>query len=192
MTQLSQPRAGTPQLLDSAQLQRTIVRLAHEIAEQHPALESLVLVGIRTRGVPLAQRLAQALASFGLPPPPVAGLDPGDYRDDRPRAENGHRRALTSLDGGAVPPIDSARVVVVDDVVFTGRTLRAALDALVAEGRPAAVEVLVLVDRGHRELPLRATYVGKNVPTSFGDRVAVRLREVDGVDGAWLKQEARA
>jgi pyrimidine operon attenuation protein / uracil phosphoribosyltransferase len=192
MTQLSQPRAGTPQLLDASQLQRIIVRLSHEIAEQHPALESLVLVGIRTRGVPLAQRLAQALSSFGLPPPPVAALDPRDYRDDRPRSENGHRPALTALAGGAVPPIDSARVVVVDDVVFTGRTLRAALDALVAEGRPAAVEVLVLVDRGHRELPLRATYVGKNVPTSFGDRVAVRLREVDGVDGAWLQQEMRA
>ena len=191
MSRLLEPRASSPQLLDAAQVQRTILRLAHEVVERHPGLDGVVLVGIRTRGVPLAQRLARALAGMGLSEPQVAGLDARDYRDDRPRRDNGKVRALMALDGGTLPRIDSANVVVVDDVVFTGRTLRAGLDALVAEGRPAAVEALVLVDRGHRELPLKATYVGKNVPTAVGDRVSVRLREVDGVDGAWLLQGAR-
>ena len=93
---------------------------------------------------------------------------------------------MTSPDGSAIQSIQGAAVIVVDDVLFTGRTLRAALDALMDHGRPATVDVLTLIDRGHRELPLRATYVGKNVPTAVGDRVAVRLREIDGVDGAWL------
>jgi pyrimidine operon attenuation protein / uracil phosphoribosyltransferase len=191
VSQALEPRAGRPQLLDAAQLQRTILRLAHEIVEHHPGLDGVVLVGIRTRGVPLAQRLARALAGMGLREPQVAGLDARGYRDDRPRGDNGRERALIALGGGALPRIDSAKVIVIDDVVFTGRTLRAGLDALVAEGRPAAVEALVLIDRGHRELPLKATYVGKNVPTAPGDRVSVRLREVDGVDGAWLLQGAR-
>ena len=203
MSQLSAPYAGSPQLLDAAQLQRITQRLAHEIAEHHPGLNGVVLVGVRTRGVPLAQRLAQTLADFGLAAPPVVYLDPRDYRDDRPRHENGrrnendppdesnHRRPLSAPNGAALPRIDAATVIVVDDVVFTGRTLRAALDALLSEGRPAAVEVLVLVDRGHRELPLKATYVGKNVPTALADRVSVRLSEIDGVDGAWLLQGAR-
>ena len=191
MSQLLEPRASTPQLLDAVQLERLTLRLAHEIIEHHPQLDGVVLVGIRTRGVPLAQRLARTLTDLGLDAPPVAGLDPREYRDDRPRHDNGQRGALTAPDGGPLPRIDGAKIIVVDDVVFTGRTLRAALDALLSEGRPAAVEVLALVDRGHRELPLKATYVGKNVPTAPGDRVSVRLREIDGVDGAWLLQGAR-
>jgi len=118
---------------------------------------------------------------------PVATLDSTGHRDDRPRPTAPHP-ALCDVDGGPAPQIDGAVVIVVDDVLYTGRTLRAALDALVDCGRPAAVEVLTLIDRGHRELPLRATYVGKNVPTASGDRVFVRLREVDGVDGAWLRR----
>lgn len=176
---------GQPQLLDGAQLHRAVLRLAHEVAERHPVLDSTVLIGVRTRGVPLAQRLATALAGFAQAPT-VAALDPRGYRDDRPRPLDPGPPAITGLDGAAAPPVGGATVIVVDDVLFTGRTVRAALDAVVDAGRPAAVEVLALVDRGHRELPVRATYVGKNVPTAAGDRVCVRLREVDGVDGAWL------
>jgi pyrimidine operon attenuation protein/uracil phosphoribosyltransferase len=178
---------GHPQLLDAAQLHSTIVRLAHEVAERHPALDATVLVGVRTRGVPLAQRIATALAGFAHASS-VAVLDPSGYRDDRPRPLDPGPPAITGLDGAAPPSVSGVTVIVVDDVLFTGRTVRAALDAVVDAGRPAAVEVLTLVDRGHRELPVRATYVGKNVPTAPGDRVCVRMREVDGVDGAWLVQ----
>ena len=187
MTGLAQPLDDSPQLLDAPGLQRIIVRLAHEIAERHPELDTVVLVGIPTRGVPLARAVAHQLASLGHAAPPVAVLDPSAHRDDRPRPAAPHP-ALRDVDGGLAPRIDGAVVIVVDDVLFTGRTIRAALDALVDCGRPAAVEVLALIDRGRRELPLRATYVGKNVPTAAGDRVFVRVRDVDGVDGAWLRR----
>ncbi|HVC42236.1 MAG TPA: bifunctional pyr operon transcriptional regulator/uracil phosphoribosyltransferase PyrR [Candidatus Saccharimonadales bacterium] len=187
MTGLAQPLDDSPQLLDAGAVQRITLRLAHEIAERHPTLGGVVLVGIPTRGVPLARVVARQLASLGHPAPPVAALDPSAHRDDRPRPATPHS-ALYDVDGGSAPRIDGSVVIVVDDVLFTGRTLRAALDALVDCGRPAVVELLTLVDRGHRELPLRATYVGKNVPTASGDRVFVRLREVDGVDGAWLRR----
>jgi pyrimidine operon attenuation protein/uracil phosphoribosyltransferase len=189
MTGLAQPLEHSPQLLDAGAVQRITLRLAHEIAERHPLLDGVVLVGIPTRGVPLARAVARQLEGLGHPSPPVAALDPSAHRDDRPRPAAPHP-ALDDVDGGPTPRIDGAVVIVVDDVLFTGRTLRAALDALVDCGRPAAVEVLTLIDRGHRELPLRATYVGKNVPTAAGDRVFVRLREVDGIDGAWLRRSA--
>jgi pyrimidine operon attenuation protein / uracil phosphoribosyltransferase len=189
VTGLAQPLDDSPQLLDAGAMQRITVRLAHEIAERHPALDSVVLVGIPTRGVPLARAVARQLASLGHTAPPVAALDPSAHRDDRPRPAAPHS-ALCDIDGVHAPRIDGSVVIVVDDVLFTGRTIRAALDALVDCGRPAAVEVLALIDRGHRELPLRATYVGKNVPTAAGDRVFVRLREIDGVDGAWLRRSA--
>jgi pyrimidine operon attenuation protein/uracil phosphoribosyltransferase len=176
---------GRPRLLDEMDIARTVMRLAHEIAERHDG-EPIVLAGIRTRGVPLAMRTARALAALGQPVPDVAVLDLEDYRDDRPRPARPRGAALSDADGRAAPAIGGRAVVLVDDVLFTGRTLRAALDALIDEGRPATVEMLVLVDRGHRELPLRATYVGKNVPTAPSERVVVRLREVDGVDGAWI------
>ncbi len=189
MTGLAQPLDESPQLLDAGAIQRVTVRLAHEVAERHPSLANVVLVGIPTRGVPLARAVASQLVSLGHAAVPVATLDPTGHRDDRPRPTAPHP-ALCDVDGGPAPQIDGAVVIVVDDVMYTGRTLRAALDALVDCGRPAAVEVLTLIDRGHRELPLRATYVGKNVPTASGDRVFVRLREVDGVDGAWLRRSA--
>jgi pyrimidine operon attenuation protein/uracil phosphoribosyltransferase len=190
VTGLAQPLDDSPHLLDASAMQRITVRLAHEIAERHPQLKGVVLVGIPTRGVPLARAVASQLASLGHAQPPVAVLDPSAHRDDRPRPSLPHP-ALYDVDGGPAPRIDGSVVIVVDDVLFTGRTLRAALDALVDCGRPAAVEVLALIDRGHRELPLRATYVGKNVPTASGDRVFVRMREVDGVDGAWLRRSAQ-
>jgi pyrimidine operon attenuation protein/uracil phosphoribosyltransferase len=176
---------GRPRLLDEMAIARAVIRLAHEIGERH-ADEPVVLAGIRTRGVPLAARVARAIAALGRPAPALAALDLQDYRDDRPRPARPRPGALTALDGTDAPRIAGRIVVLVDDVFYTGRTLRAAMDALIDEGRPAAVELLVLVDRGHRELPMRATYVGKNVPTAPSERVAVRLREVDGIDGAWM------
>ena len=176
---------GCPRLLDEMAVARAIMRLGHEVAERHEG-ETLVLAGIRTRGVPLAARVARALVALGQPVPELASLDLRHYRDDRPRPAEPRPGALAGADGRAAPPVEGRPVVLVDDVFFTGRTLRAALDAVTDAGRPATVELLVLVDRGHRELPLRATYVGKNVPTAPSERVAVRLREVDGIDGAWL------
>jgi pyrimidine operon attenuation protein / uracil phosphoribosyltransferase len=181
----------SPQLLDAAGLRRVTLRLAHEIVERHRALDAVVLVGIPTRGVPLARAVAHQLVGLGHVAPPVLVLDPTGHRDDRPRP-TAPLPALSDADGGPAPGIDGAVVIVVDDVLYTGRTVRAALDALVDCGRPAAVEVLTLIDRGHRELPLRATYVGKNVPTASADRVFVRVREVDGVDGAWLRRGAQS
>ena len=185
-----QSLAGRPRLLDEMAMARAVMRLAHEIAERHDG-EPIVLAGIRTRGVPLAARIGRALAALGRPAPDLAALDLQDYRDDRPRPARPRPGALSAVDGADPPRIDGRVVVLVDDVLFTGRTLRAALDALIDEGRPATVELLVLIDRGHRELPMRATYVGKNVPTAPSERVAVRLREVDGVDGAWMVEAER-
>lgn len=188
MNQVAQPRERTPQVLDEAAVCRAIRRLGHEIHERHGS-DPPLLAGVRTRGVPLALRLAGIVASLSGARPPVAALDVRDYRDDQPRPVTPRSRALSGLagDGGR---IDSRAVIVVDDVLFTGRTLRAALDALMDCGRPSLVELLVLVDRGHRELPLRAAYVGKNIPTATHQRVEVRLSEVDGRDGAWLVEEA--
>lgn len=186
---MTQPAAaevlvGRPRLLDEMGIARTVLRMAHEVAEKHPA-EAVVLAGIHTRGVPLAVRLARALTAVGQPAPDVVRVDPRDHRDDGPRPAAPRPGAVVTLEG-AVAQVTDRAVVLVDDVISTGRTLRAALEALVDAGRPRSVELLVLVDRGHRELPLRATYVGKNVPTAPSQHVAVRLRESDGVEGVWL------
>jgi len=168
-------------LLDAADVARAVRRIAHEILERNRGAADLVLVGIHTRGIPLARRLAAALAE-AEGPVPVGELDIALYRDDL------DRRPTTPVGSTRVPvSIDDRVVVLVDDVLYTGRSVRAALDCLADLGRPRRVELAVLVDRGHRELPIRADYVGKNLPTAARERVAVHLTEVDGEDGVFVE-----
>jgi pyrimidine operon attenuation protein / uracil phosphoribosyltransferase len=169
-------------LLGPAEIGRTIRRLAHEIVESNRGAEGLTLVGLLSRGYPLALRLASAIREFEGVDVPTGRLDIGPYRDDvtlRPTAPR--------LRPSEIPAaIDGATVVLVDDVLFTGRSIRAALDALVDFGRPARVRLAVLVDRGHRELPIRPDFVGKNIPTALVQKVRVRLAETDGEDGVYV------
>ncbi|MBM40818.1 MAG: bifunctional pyr operon transcriptional regulator/uracil phosphoribosyltransferase [Acidobacteria bacterium] len=169
-----------PVVMSSDQVARTIARIAHEIVERHHSLESLALIGIRTRGVPIARRLSEALAEIVKVDVPTGVLDITLYRDDLMRHPVGPQPVLrrTEIDFS----IDDRRIVLVDDVLYTGRTIRAALDALIDFGRPRAIELVVLVDRGHRELPIKADYVGKNLPTSLQESVQVRLSEVEDRD----------
>ena len=157
---------------------RTLSRIAHEIVEHNPALAEVVIVGMRTRGVPIAARLAQRIAEFEGQPVPVGALDIGLYRDDISYLDLKPQLKPTEI------PTDIAGkvVVLVDDVLFTGRSIRAALDALIDFGRPRHIQLAVLVDRGHRELPIRADYVGKNMPTARHQDIQVRLEETDGRD----------
>ena len=162
---------------------RALARIAHEILERHHGANGLALVGIRTRGVPLAHRLAARLCEFEGAAVPVASLDINLYRDDL------QARAHPRLRPTEMPvSIDGRRVVLVDDVLFTGRTVRAALDALNDFGRPRLVQLAVLIDRGHRQLPVRADYAGRNIPTSLDEEVKVRLTETDGADEVVLAQ----
>lgn len=166
--------------MDAADVGRAIRRIAHEIVEHNRGTADLVVVGIHTRGVPLAERLAAALAQAEAPVP-VGELDITLYRDDL------DRRPTTRVGTTRMPDgIDNRVIVLVDDVLFTGRTVRAALDALHDLGRPRRVELAVLVDRGHRELPIRADYVGKNLPTAGRERVSVHLTEIDGEDAVLI------
>lgn len=176
----------TDAILTADQLSRTIRRLAHEIVESNHGTEGLVLVGMLTRGVSIARRLSSAIREFEGVEIPVGSLDIGLYRDDVTR-----RAIPVRVRPSDMPvSIDGATVVLVDDVLFTGRSVRAALDALLAYGRPARVRLAVMVDRGHRELPIRPDFVGKNVPTAVNQSIAVRLAEVDGEDGVFLLEEA--
>jgi len=165
-------------LLDAKELERALIRIAHEIVESAKGAEGLALVGIHTRGVPIAERLADRIASFEGVRPPVGKLDITLYRDDLTEIalQPVVRRTEVDFD------IAGMRLVLCDDVLYTGRTARAALDALVDMGRPAVIQYAVLVDRGHRELPIRADFVGKNVPTRRDEVVKVRLVETDGED----------
>ncbi|MGI8847373.1 MAG: bifunctional pyr operon transcriptional regulator/uracil phosphoribosyltransferase PyrR [Candidatus Dormibacteria bacterium] len=167
----------TTLVMDGETAARTLRRLAHEIVERHPQTDDLVLVAVRGGGVPIARALADALARLGHPALRCALLDVRDYRDDIPRPTQPDGNALTGLDGdgAAAPLIGGAAVILVDDVVQTGRTLRAALDCLSAWGRPATVEPCVLIDRGQRELPIRPSFVGKNIPAAADDWVQVML-----------------
>ena len=172
----------TDQVMNADQLNRTVRRLAHEIIENNRGTQDLVLAGLLTRGVPLARRLATEIETFEGSHVPVGSLDVALFRDDlRSRATVPHVRP------SEFPvAIEGCTVVLVDDVLYTGRTIKAALDALFEFGRPARVRLAVMVDRGHRELPIRPDFVGRNIPTSQGQEVTVRLKEQDGEDGVYL------
>ncbi len=165
-------------ILSSEDIRRALVRIAHEIIERNKGAQELVFVGMRTRGVPLAKRLAQFIEDFEKVTIPVGALDISLYRDD-----------LSSLDLKPVVqrteiPIDitNKKVILVDDVLYTGRSIRAAMDALMDFGRPKSIQLVVLIDRGHRELPIRADYVGRNIPTSRKEEIQVYVKEIDGRD----------
>ena len=165
------------QILNKDDMRRALARIAHEILERNRGADGLILAGIRTRGLPLARHIAASIQEYEGTEIPVAAMDTRPYRDDVTPSSR-HR-----LEPANFPEdFNGSRVVLVDDVLYTGRTARAALDALTDLGRPDRVQLAVLVDRGHRELPIRADYVGKNIPTSLGERVHVRLAEIDGKD----------
>ena len=167
------------QIMNQEDVRRALTRVAHEILEHNRGAEELVIVGIHTRGVHIARRIAANLAEFEDIEVPVATLDVSLYRDDnRARSQSQTKVQPTDIPMG----IQGMRVVLVDDVLYTGRTIRAAMDALVDFGRPQQIQLAILLDRGHRELPIRADYVGQNLPTAFNERVKVRLMETDGAD----------
>jgi pyrimidine operon attenuation protein/uracil phosphoribosyltransferase len=166
--------------LDADRMGRTLTRIAHEILERNRGVEELALVGIRTRGVPLAKRLARAIHEINGHEIPTGALDITLYRDDLMRTAVGAQPVIRKTE---IPfSIDNKSILLVDDVLYTGRTIRAALDALIEFGRPRVIQLVVLVDRGHRELPIKADYVGKNLPTSQTQSVQVHLMEIDGRD----------
>src|SRR6201988_1991932 len=161
-----------PQVMDADRMSRALTRIAHEILERNRGLEELALVGIRTRGVPLARRIARALKEINGDDVPTGALDITLYRDDLMRHAVGVQPVIRRTE---IPfSIDDKRILLVDDVLYTGRTIRAALDALIEFGRPRSIQLVVLVDRGHRELPIKADYVGKNLPTASSQSVQVR------------------
>ncbi len=185
----STARGSVREILDADAVARTVARLAHELIERNPDLDRLALVGIHTRGVPLARRLSGLVAERSGIEPALGTVDIAFHRDDvlvRGRAAPLHAQPIVR--GTEIGfPLAGTTCVLVDDVLFTGRTIRAAIDALLDFGRPDRVQLAVLVDRGHRELPIRPDYVGKNLPTALSERVRVELDEVDGADRVTLE-----
>ena len=186
-----EPRAPNPflektRVLDGEAIRRALVRIAHEIIERNKGGAGLALVGIRSRGAVLAKRLVAEIQAIEGAAPPFGVLDITLYRDDLSRIAPNPVLHATEI------PFDIAelRVILVDDVLFTGRTIRAALDALIDLGRPTSIQLAVLIDRGHRELPIRADYVGKNLPTNLKERVEVRVQEIDGRDEVVIEESA--
>ena len=174
----SSSRTSSRMVADSEDISRALRRLAHQVVENVKDVSHLVIMGIPTRGVPIAERLAKNIGDIEKISIPVGSLDVTLFRDDL------HMRPTKALEQTRLPAegIDGKTVILVDDVLFSGRTIRAALDAINEYGRPAVVQLAVLVDRGHRELPIRADYVGKNLPTSLSEKVSVQISEIDSVD----------
>ncbi|KAA0223275.1 bifunctional pyr operon transcriptional regulator/uracil phosphoribosyltransferase PyrR [bacterium] len=177
------------EIMDAAGLNRTLSRLAHEILESNRGIENLVVVGIRTRGVQLAQRLIERIESIEGRKLPLGSLDVTLYRDDLAYRQDAllSRTKQSRIQATDIPfDLEGKIVILVDDVIYTGRTIRAAMDALMDFGRPAKIRLAVMIDRGHRELPIRPDFVGKEVVTTTGEEVRVQLANVDGVDGVLL------
>lgn len=169
-------QVSSKKLFDGNQINRMIARIAHEILERNLEVENMVLAGLHTRGVPLAKRLSQVIKNFESKAPQVAFLDISMYRDDLDDLDLSSKSSLVPM------TINDAIVILVDDVLYTGRSIRAAMDALTDFGRPRSIQLAVLVDRGHREIPIRADYVGKNIPTGRKEKIQVKLSEIDGED----------
>lgn len=167
-------------LMDEMAVRRALTRIAHEILERNKGVDNCVLVGIRTRGIYLAQRIAVRIAEIEHASIPVIELDATAYRDDRKRE---HAQMTAGISPGSV---QGKKLILFDDVLYTGRTVRAAMDALMDKGRPEMIQLAVLIDRGHRELPIRPDYVGKNIPTAKLEEIEVKLTEVDGIDQVFI------
>ena len=187
LQQVRDPTEASRTVLDARDIARALTRISHEILERNRGAADLVLLGIPSRGVPLAERIAERMASVEGVSVPVGSLDVTMYRDDL-RLKPARTLMPTDIPAGG---IDGKTVVLVDDVLYSGRTIRAALDALTEVGRPKAVQLAVLVDRGHRELPIRADFVGKNLPTSLAERVRVSVEAIDGLDSVAILEGAR-
>jgi pyrimidine operon attenuation protein/uracil phosphoribosyltransferase len=173
-------------LMTEEDIRRTLARIAHEIIERSKSLDNIVLIGMYTRGVPLAKRLALNMQNYTGSTVPVGSLDIVRYRDDLPNKENLPKVTRTEVPFSVV----GKSVILVDDVLYTGRSIRAAMDAIIDLGRPQSIQLIVLIDRGHRELPIRADYVGKNMPSSRDEEIAVKLQETDGMDEVILSPAA--
>ena len=172
-------------VMDAAAIQRALRRIAHEIIERNPDLNQIILAGIPSRGNEIARRIAETISTIEKAPIAVGTIDVAMHRDDV-----GRRTELPVVRASDLPlPLETKTVIIVDDVLFTGRTVRAAMDAITSFGRPARIQLAVLIDRGHRELPIRADYVGKNLPTAPDEKVRLRLGEESSEEGAWLVKE---
>jgi len=175
-------------IMDETGIRRALTRIAHEILEKNKGIDDCVFIGIRTRGIFLANRIAERVLEIEGKPVPVSELDITSYRDDR-RGPDAAKNGLRQQEIPGAAAIQDKRVILFDDVLYTGRTIRAAMDAIMDLGRPQAIQLAVLIDRGHRELPIRPDYVGKNVPTSKLEVIEVALQEKDGTDNVTIMQQ---